>query len=377
MALDALTLALRDGSQAKAKLAGFDEDYERANALRTTSDFNQPDRYGQLSTLGVLSDVIGQSQGRKQMRELKPHREAARMAVAENENAPALYQAKVAADKVVRDQTNLENKAAALKQAAALANKQKVDAAALVAEADASKRNEPEAWVNPDGSGIVNGFNTPSGFVGQDGKVADIRGKIPYREYSIATRDAKKGSGSGDAIDPMAMAAKPLLITDILGSDYLEKATGVADIERYAGSYGYGEEGKNIQPLHMKMDDVALDTMKANLEGLGAKPTDKDMEVAFRSVPDKNSQPYTWAVWAQDMYLPMFEKAANRGIEAGTFTPEQKAARMQELQVGIGEAMTKYSPEGEQAPQQTSNIRYPDDPAKQARFEAFRAKKGL
>lgn len=366
MSLDALTLALRKGSQAKAGLAGLDEDYSRALDLSTESNFNKIDQYGNVGTLGLIGDMIGQSQGRKKLRELAPQREAARTSIADNENALGLYQAKLAQNKVLQDQTNVENKASALTQAAALA-----------AEAKAGARNAPEAWVNPDGSGVINGFNTDAGFVDGDGNPVNIENKIPYEHYAQSIRDAKKGSGKGDSVDPMAMAAKPMLLTQILGSEFLEPATGVLDPERYAGAFGYGDKGDDIQPLHMKMDDVALDTMKANLEGLGAKPTDKDMEVAFRSVPDKNSQPYTWAVWARDMYMPMFEKAANRGIEAGTFTQEQKLARTQELQTTIAAAINRYSPDGAQQPAPQAGMRYPDDPEKQARFDAYKAKQGL
>ena len=95
--LENLTLALRQGAQGKAKLAGLDEQYTRANALRG-SQSAKIDQYGQVSPLAAMADIINQSRGRKDMREIEPQRVAARQSIADNANAMPLYNAETAVD---------------------------------------------------------------------------------------------------------------------------------------------------------------------------------------------------------------------------------------------------------------------------------------
>ena len=89
--LEALSLALRQKAQGEADLMGLDEEYARASNLRdnTKSKIN---KYGTVSPLSLVADVINQSRGRKEMRELAPQRTAARTAISDNANALPLYQ---------------------------------------------------------------------------------------------------------------------------------------------------------------------------------------------------------------------------------------------------------------------------------------------
>jgi hypothetical protein len=89
--IEELQRALRQGSDAKARLSGLDEQYQQAQdrGVATT----KKDQYGQVSPLSVLADVVGQSRSRRDMRELAPQREAARSTIAQHENAGALYNA--------------------------------------------------------------------------------------------------------------------------------------------------------------------------------------------------------------------------------------------------------------------------------------------
>ena len=89
--IEELQRALRQGSDAKARLAGLDEQYQQAQdrGVATT----EKDRYGQVSPLSVLADVVGQSRSRRDMRELAPQREAARSNIAQHENAQGLFNA--------------------------------------------------------------------------------------------------------------------------------------------------------------------------------------------------------------------------------------------------------------------------------------------
>jgi hypothetical protein len=90
--LDALQQALARQAAAKQQMAGLDEQYDRAAALR---DAEQPqiNRYGTVSPLAVIADMVGKSRGRKQMRELEPQREAARQQMAESAGGLPMWRA--------------------------------------------------------------------------------------------------------------------------------------------------------------------------------------------------------------------------------------------------------------------------------------------
>jgi hypothetical protein len=132
-----LSAALRAGSQAKAQMSGLDEQYERANALRGAAG-PKINQYGTVSPLSVLAGVVGKSQGRKQLRDLAPQRAAARQSMADNENAQGLYNAKIAANKVVQDQSNYDDTAAATVDAARTLNANKGLTASKLAETNAN-----------------------------------------------------------------------------------------------------------------------------------------------------------------------------------------------------------------------------------------------
>ena len=91
--LDMLAQVLRGGSQGKAELAGLNEQFTRASDMRDNRTA-KPNQYGYTSPMSVMADVINQSRGRKDMRELAPQRAAARQKIAGAENAFPLYQAR-------------------------------------------------------------------------------------------------------------------------------------------------------------------------------------------------------------------------------------------------------------------------------------------
>tara|TARA_R110000737_G_scaffold56892_4_gene81796 strand:+ start:515 stop:1798 length:1284 start_codon:yes stop_codon:yes gene_type:complete len=130
--LEALSLALRQKAQGEADLMGLDEEYARASNLRdnTKSKIN---KYGTVSPLSLVADVINQSRGRKEMRELAPQRTAARTAISDNANALPLYQEQQ--NQAARELTaeNLEfDRDTALTQATAK-EKQRLEALRLTA----------------------------------------------------------------------------------------------------------------------------------------------------------------------------------------------------------------------------------------------------
>tara|TARA_R110002167_G_scaffold252882_1_gene459223 strand:- start:3413 stop:4678 length:1266 start_codon:yes stop_codon:yes gene_type:complete len=97
--LDDLQLTLNNQATAEGELAGLDEQYARAEALRGRQ---QPkvNQYGTVSPLAVLANVVGNSNARKQLRELEPQRAAARASIAASKNALPMYNAKLAEEAV-------------------------------------------------------------------------------------------------------------------------------------------------------------------------------------------------------------------------------------------------------------------------------------
>lgn len=107
--LNDLSTALRAGSQAKSQLAGLDEEYAAAQTRgRPTAQAN---RYGYVSPFSALADVVGQSQSRRDLRQLAPKRAAARTAVADTANAQGLYNARMEQDKRTQAQANVDRSA--------------------------------------------------------------------------------------------------------------------------------------------------------------------------------------------------------------------------------------------------------------------------
>jgi hypothetical protein len=114
--LDMLANILRSGAQGKADLAGLDEDYARANAMRDNKG-PQANQYGTVSPMSVMANVINQSRGRKQARELAPQRAAARQSVAESANAFPLHNARQSQENFDATELNKLNAAKGLARA--------------------------------------------------------------------------------------------------------------------------------------------------------------------------------------------------------------------------------------------------------------------
>jgi len=88
--LNETAIALRAQAQDEGALAGLDEQYEQAQARGVAT--TKQDRYGQVSPLSVLADVVRQSKSRKDLRGLTQARDETRGRIADNKNARALYE---------------------------------------------------------------------------------------------------------------------------------------------------------------------------------------------------------------------------------------------------------------------------------------------
>jgi hypothetical protein len=346
--LNALTLALRQNAQGEADLGGLNEDYARAENMRNTSNA-KVNQYGTVSPFAVMADVINQSRGRKDMREIAPQRTAARSSVANNANAFKLYQAQQAEAQNKQAQANFETtNTNALTRATTKASELKAREAVTDARYDTEQ------------SGRVTGAtNYTDDITGEkvkvyrlkNGSLVDSEG-TPVNSLKNFSEDAQKTQAVTE--DPLVKVGAPDLVSQILDSDFLEQATGALDVKRQLGRFGYGTpnspegEGENIQALQSKMSDVGIDSVKTNLEGLGINPTDRDLAVAFSSIPDADTQPLAWAIWTRDQYLPMLQKAGAEAVANGTASSQVIDQYVAQVTDSLNGALAKYGdkPEG-------------------------------
>lgn len=348
-----LAMALRAGAQGTADLAGYDEEF--ADATARGNPTTQMDKYGQVSGLSVLADVMGQSRSRKNLRELAPKRTAARTAVADNANAQGLYNAKIAANKVGRD-AEVSNRNFALTQArdkfAVTREENRVNEATTKSETDAKNfiiQNSQLVDMNRVDDPSVTMQAYVYGGKAYDGDGNQLAPEV-WQKTSATGRGGRGGRGGGGKKDgdPLDRVGSPDLVSQILDSEFLEPATGTLDLKRWAGKFGYSTpnapegEGERIQALQAKMSDVGIDSVKTNLQGLGINPTDKDLEVAFASIPDAGTQPLAWAIWTRDQYLPMLHKASQAAIRDGTAEPEVVQNYLTQVSASVGRALEKY-----------------------------------
>ena len=174
--------AILRNRQATQGLAGLDEQYARANALR---DQQRPsmDQYGQVSPLSVIANTIDRSRGRRDARELAPQRTSARDDIAAGEaavqnNALALTMAKEGRDitKAAEDTGTYEDSLLTAEQKRAL-DARKAD----------ENRGEGETWTDGKAK-IAIAYD-------KDNKPYDVAN--PQRDLTGFYPDAKSGSGSG------------------------------------------------------------------------------------------------------------------------------------------------------------------------------------
>lgn len=124
------------GNQAKSQLAGLDEQFTRANSMRDAG-MTAPNKYGYASPLQAVADIMKNSTGRRQARELAPQREAARQAIGASANALPLYQAQQQLNKDAQAQDNYEATALAKTSAAQKLAAVKADDRSLATYIDA------------------------------------------------------------------------------------------------------------------------------------------------------------------------------------------------------------------------------------------------
>ena len=352
--IEELQRALRQGSDAKARLAGLDEQYQQAQdrGVATT----KKDRYGQVSPLSVLADVVGQSRSRRDMRELAPQREAARNTIAQNEHAQgALYNARVAANKVKQDQDNWtntydqrnthHNDEVGLKQAAAAARRKEVEEAAAFSVSEQNRKSfiaqqqqiakdnekgKPESWMNIDGTGVVTGYPTSGGgLVDGKGKPINIDGKVSHEFFSDAT-NAAKGGDSENPVDLTADIEGLNYIETALTDDNLKAGTGsVLDpVKAFANVTKYMPEA---QVASNRMHNMKLDAITPMLQSkLFGMLSDSDRAALEETAPNDKTEPLVAIKWVEDKLKPRLLRAVRKDPEFAN-QADAIAARVDEI----------------------------------------------
>jgi hypothetical protein len=167
-----LAQALRAQKASEIELAGLDETNKYDMQMRDTP-LAKANQFGHLNPLLAMATAAKGIMGQNRVQESKGARDAARMAGVENANALPLYQE--------------QQRVNALK----LAGEQRTEDMALAA----NKKGAPQAWVRPDGQGLVHGYPTAGGLKTEDNVVVDLDGRVPYAQYQ-AGQSAKTKAGS-------------------------------------------------------------------------------------------------------------------------------------------------------------------------------------
>ena len=354
--IEELQRALRQGSDAKARLSGLDEQYQQAQdrGVATT----KKDRYGQVSPLSVLADVVGQSRSRRDMRELAPQREAARQAIAQHENAQGLYNARIAANKVKQDQDNwtddyafklaqqaevvkqnqkkneqfnttaANKKEAAFKLATAKLKEEEEAAALAVSEqnrksfiaqqqqiAKDKAKGAPESWMNPDGTGVVSGYHTSgAGFVDGKDKPIDIGSMVSHEFFSDATNTAMGGDSENDVDLP----------AEIEGLEYIKNTLTDSNLKAGTGSWAdlvklyanVTNQMPEAQVATNRMNNMTLDAITPMLQSkLFGMLSDSDRAALEDTAPNAETEPLVAIKWVEDKLKPRLLRAVRKDPE--------------------------------------------------------------
>jgi len=148
MALEELQQLIAKNAGDKGALLGLDERMATANALRNSTPSMQRDT-GYVDPMSAIASLFEAQQGRDQAAEYRPMQEAARGRILDTAAAKENYGLRLAADKVSRDQGNVENLANARVKAATVANTRGQESALTLAMAKKLQDDQTQSnWSN-------------------------------------------------------------------------------------------------------------------------------------------------------------------------------------------------------------------------------------
>jgi hypothetical protein len=354
--LNETAIALRAQAQDEGALAGLDEQYEQAQARGVAT--TKQDRYGQVSPLSVLADVVRQSKSRKDLRGLTQARDETRGRIADNKNARDLYelnrqqerdnvsdnqfdtthglnkarQAEVVKQNQKKNEqfntTAANKKEAAFKLATAKLKEAEEAAALAVSEqnrksfiaqqqqiAEDKSKGLPQSWMNPDGTGVVTGYPTSGGgLVDGKGKPIDIDGKVSHEFFSDATNTAK----GGDSENPVDLTA------DIQGLEYIKNTFTDSNLKAGTGSWAdpvklfanLTNQMPEAQVATNRMNNMTLDAITPMLQSkLFGMLSDSDRAALEDTAPNAETEPLVAIKWVEDKLKPRLLRAVRKDPE--------------------------------------------------------------
>ena len=194
MDLSELQAALLKNQKATQSMAGLDERYSRANALRDSAG-PQMDQYGQVSPLAVLANTVRRSRGRQGVRETTPLRDEARGTIADTNAALQGNTLRAALEKETRERGTYQNTLLTDTQKRNLAREKNLRESAVSKQDLASNEGEGETWTNgkKDVAVVYDAENKPTLLDGSE---------VPGDYYPKSTSTSDGGSLRGKAISP-------------------------------------------------------------------------------------------------------------------------------------------------------------------------------
>jgi hypothetical protein len=227
-------------------------------------------------------------------------------------------------DEKERLQKNIQNTALA-----------KTVAAKKIADEKAAKRTTTSYW-HPTKPNTVLNLR-----VGSDGAHYDDVGENWNPQLLTPYKAGQQGSKQNAAVlkyqDKVAGEETEMLlgndiISQAITSPLMTAATGkFYDIPKQLGEFtGLLPEVQSQQNL---LKEISLKAAAPTLEKLGVNPTDKDLQVAFDSVPSASDEPRTWIDWYKTRYMPRMLSAIRNGSK-----PELEDRMREEMNDVINEA---------------------------------------
>lgn len=231
--------------------------------------------------------------------------------------------------------------------------------------AEADKAREPVRYWDGDDPTRVRTFYTNGKDVfersskGEQKVFPDEQGLVPYRAIESTGRRSVKGEERDDD-KLMRDVATTVFMNNFSAASGAPpevgySATGHFDPERVMGEYGlYGErsaKGNAIQDYQAAVRGLSFEGAAPLLEQLGVNPTDKDLEVSFKTAGDNRQNPYAFFSQFKRSVIPAIVGKARL---AGVRSEAEISALEQELNKMADAAISKYGQGGDEVPSQTT-----------------------
>lgn len=212
------------------------------------------------------------------------------------------------------DQRTLDTEGRALTRSVAAERRKAADAqgaAKLLADAKSAERDKNVFWHPTEKDAVLNLERSSTGeYFDQAGKIYPpevVANLVPYELG--ANTDSKQGvtarklDDEKDA-DQRDMELASDFISKTLVSPLMQGATGAfydapKQLAKFTGAF------PEVQSKQNELSQITATAAAPMLATLGVNPTDKDLEVAFSTVPTEGNEPQVWRDWYAKRYAPL------------------------------------------------------------------------